>query len=176
VWRNFHVAWVFEETSIHIPHRHRIWPKRTKCILEFSSVDNTRTSYTPAIAKSFPLPDDCKEIIPVNGASRAIWSHVHSAFFSYPPTLFAFIAHRRLSRGSQIWCTLQNEVLYEITMRTRKENIGTNRADIASFSFSFDRNISGNRLIFIRRCRVGAPCSFRYVRKMRRSSNTSPIS
>lgn len=76
---------------------------------------------SPATAKSFPLLDDCKEIIPRKGRLTS-----HLIVRSFRP-----VRARRLCRPADVSganlrarCTLQNEFRREITAR---ENIEANR-------------------------------------------------
>lgn len=78
------------------------------------SVNNTRTSDTLTTAKSFPLLYGwLQRDYP---RKRSLTSHLIAR--SFRSVRVAFTAHRRLSHGSQVWCTLQNEILCEITART----------------------------------------------------------
>jgi len=145
---------------IHIFHRPRIWPRKAKCVSEFQQRGYTR-AWIHEIRRRPPNhflwhTDDCKEIIPVSGASRVIWSYVHSVPFASANVVFT--ARRCLLRGSQGPVYFAKRVSPRDHRENSRENIGSNRADIASFSFFFEGNVSGNRLIFIRAS--SAPCSF----------------
>lgn len=142
-------ASLFEEifAFVHIPHRPKSDQGRRNVFRSFGSVDIRERWIRRRLPNRFLChTDDCKEIIPVSEASRAIWSFVHSVSFTSANVVFT--ARRRLSRGSQGPVYFAKRVSPRDHRENPRENIRVNRADIVSFSFSFDGNPSQAIVLF----------------------------